>query len=216
MQIILADTQAALRAGTARVLMTQPEIHVAAQCADVEQLAGAIEGLPQSVVLFSSGLTAAPHPLLDRIQRADSRSVMILEGDGGVDEAVRERLDGWVPRSAAGQQLVACLRRAATGGGCSRRSVVKAMPLSDRACSGIVRRLTLKELQIVALLSEGCKNREIANKLGTKEEVVKTYLSSIYAKTGVSDRLELALFTVRHQLLSEVVEATRLALARSA
>jgi DNA-binding CsgD family transcriptional regulator len=58
-------------------------------------------------------------------------------------------------------------------------------------------------MQIVALIVQGCKNKDIANQLHTKEQVVKNYLRSIYDKTGVSDRLELALFTLHHRLLAE-------------
>jgi DNA-binding NarL/FixJ family response regulator len=64
-------------------------------------------------------------------------------------------------------------------------------------------RLTPKEIQIVALIAQGCKNRQIAEQLHTKEQVIKNYLRSIYDKTGVSDRLELALFTIHHRVLAE-------------
>ncbi len=64
-------------------------------------------------------------------------------------------------------------------------------------------RLTPKELQIVALIVQGCKNKDIAEQLGTKEQVIKNYLRSVYDKTGVSDRLELALFTIHHRILAE-------------
>jgi len=50
---------------------------------------------------------------------------------------------------------------------------------------------------------QGCKNREIGMRLGTTEQVIKNYLRSIYDKTGVSDRLELALFTIHHRMLAE-------------
>ncbi len=64
-------------------------------------------------------------------------------------------------------------------------------------------RLTPKEMKIVALIVQGCKNREIGVRLGTTEQVIKNYLRSIYDKTGVSDRLELALFTIHHRMLAE-------------
>jgi DNA-binding NarL/FixJ family response regulator len=54
----------------------------------------------------------------------------------------------------------------------------------------------------VALIGQGCKNREIALRLNTTEQVIKNYLRSIYDKTGVSDRLELALFTIHHRTLA--------------
>ncbi|MBW4038056.1 MAG: response regulator transcription factor [Acidobacteria bacterium] len=216
MQVILADDQAIFRAGIARILMTEPAIHLCAQCSTMEQLKESIASLPRSIVLFSAGISDALSPLLDLIQGVGSRAVMILEADASPEEAVRGRLDGAILRSIASQQLIECLYRVDAGGRFTQRALLKTMPLSDRACSNILRRLTPKELQVVALISEGCKNKEIATKLGTKEQVIKNYLRSIYGKIGVSDRLELALFTIRHQVLSEVVQATRLALARSA
>jgi DNA-binding NarL/FixJ family response regulator len=63
-------------------------------------------------------------------------------------------------------------------------------------------RLTPKEMKIVALIVQGCKNKEIALRLGTTEQVIKNYLRSVYDKTGVSDRLELALFTIHHRILA--------------
>jgi DNA-binding CsgD family transcriptional regulator len=58
-------------------------------------------------------------------------------------------------------------------------------------------------MRIVALIVQGCKNREIAIRLKTTEQVIKNYLRSIYDKTGVSDRLELALFTLHHRVLAQ-------------
>ena len=46
-----------------------------------------------------------------------------------------------------------------------------------------------------------------AVRLCTTEQVVKNYLRSIYDKTGVSDRLELALFTIHHRMLAEAAQA---------
>lgn len=216
MRIILADNQAIYCTGIVRVLMNEPEIHVVAQCTDLEQLQEAVESLHPSIVIFPSSISMDLHRLLDCIERVDSRAVMILEHDAMLDESVAKRLEGVVLRSVAGPQLVDCLYRVAAGERYMQRAAVNTMPVSDHAGAKAAKRLTPKELQIVALISEGCKNKDIANQLGTKEQVVKNYLRSIYGKTGVSDRLELALFTVHHHALAEVVESTRLALVRSA
>jgi DNA-binding NarL/FixJ family response regulator len=68
----------------------------------------------------------------------------------------------------------------------------------------VLDRLTPKETRIVALIVQGCKNREIALRLKTTEQVIKNYLRSIFDKTGVSDRLELALFTLHHRVLAKM------------
>jgi two-component system nitrate/nitrite response regulator NarL len=60
--------------------------------------------------------------------------------------------------------------------------------------------LTPRELEIVALVTEGCGNREIAGRLTISEETVKRHLTHIFDKVGMSTRLELALFALDHGL----------------
>lgn len=216
MQVILADNQAIYRTGMVRILSTEPAIEVVAQCGELTQLQQAVASMRRSIVVFPSSFAQEVHPLLDRIQQAGSRSVMIAEHDAVLDPAVAKRLQGVILRSVAAPQLVDCLHSVAAGERYVQRAVVRTMALPDHQGAKAVQRLTARELQIVALICEGCKNKEIANRLGTKEQVVKNYLRSIYVKAGVSDRLELALFTVHHHALAEVVEATRLALVRTA
>jgi DNA-binding NarL/FixJ family response regulator len=216
MHVILADNQAIFRAGIARVLLTEPGVEVVAQCTDLERLQEAIGSLRRSIVIFPSSMTNDLHALLGWIEQAGSRSVVILEHDATLDEAISLRVEGVVLRSVAGPQLVDCLHRVAAGERCVQRALVKTMPSPDRVGARVVQRLTPKEMQIVALISEGCKNKEIAARLGTREQVVKNYLRNIYDKTGVSDRLELALFTIHHRALAEAVEGVRTTLMRIA
>jgi DNA-binding NarL/FixJ family response regulator len=80
-------------------------------------------------------------------------------------------------------------------------------------------RLTLKEQQVATLVWEGLTNREIADRIGTSEQVVKNYLRSTFDKIGVWSRLELAMYVAAHggqnwiaelglQLPATVIEAT--------
>lgn len=61
--------------------------------------------------------------------------------------------------------------------------------------------LTPRELEVVGTIVEGCSNRDIAKQFGLSEETVKRHLSNIFDKTGVSTRLELALFAIAHHLV---------------
>jgi len=56
------------------------------------------------------------------------------------------------------------------------------------------RKLSRRQRRVVALVAQGLKNREIANKLGIGAHVVRNYISAIYDKIGVSNRVELALW----------------------
>ena len=62
--------------------------------------------------------------------------------------------------------------------------------------------LTPRELEVVGCIVEGCSNRDIAKQFSISEETVKRHLSNIFDKTGVSTRLELALFSIAHQLVA--------------
>jgi len=63
-------------------------------------------------------------------------------------------------------------------------------------------RLTKRERQIVILIGRGWTNRQIAHKLGTAERTVKNQLTTIYAKCGVSNRVQLALRAHRKKMLT--------------
>ncbi len=217
MQVILADNQAIYRTGIARVLLSDAATEVVAQCVELPELLERVRMMERSVVIFPSSFTEDIHGLLDRIEEAESRAVMILEQGSILDTTVAARLRGVVLRSVAAPQLIECLYSVAAGVRYTHRAMVKTMaPPQDTAGVKAAQRMTPRELQIVALVCEGLKNKQIALRLGTKEQVVKNYLRSIYSKAGVSDRLELALFTVHHHALAEVVEGARLALVRTA
>jgi DNA-binding NarL/FixJ family response regulator len=60
--------------------------------------------------------------------------------------------------------------------------------------------LSQREREIVALVAQGYKNKEIAEKMFISEQTVKNHLHNIFDKLGVSDRLELALYAIHKGL----------------
>ncbi len=61
-------------------------------------------------------------------------------------------------------------------------------------------RLSQREREIVALVAQGFKNKEMAEKMFISEQTVKNHLHNIFDKLGVSDRLELALYAIHNNL----------------
>ncbi len=202
-RLILADNQAIFRAGAARVLALEDDIRLIAQCDDTAKLSAAVEAHRGCIVLFASGLKQDLHAFLDRITVAGSRAILIAENNEEVPEAVSRLLHGIVYRSVAGNDLVDTVRRVTRGQRCVSAANVTPIQNPDSVGARVRDRLTPKEMQIVALIVQGCKNKDIALQLNTKEQVIKNYLRAIYDKTGVSDRLELALFTIHHKVLAE-------------
>jgi DNA-binding NarL/FixJ family response regulator len=64
-------------------------------------------------------------------------------------------------------------------------------------------RLTPRERQIIRALAAGATNREIAARLGLKEQTVKNRLSVLYWRLGVRNRLELVVQAKRHRLVDD-------------
>ena len=63
--------------------------------------------------------------------------------------------------------------------------------------------LTHREIEVIALVTEGCSNREIAARLKISEDTVKRHLTNAFDKVGMSTRLELALFALKHRLVGK-------------
>jgi DNA-binding NarL/FixJ family response regulator len=118
-----------------------------------------------------------------------------------------------VSREIDSEVFVDCLRKVAQGEPWLESHAVKWVleayrtqglrPQSGRAKA----QLTPKEALIVSCVTQGMKNKEIAIKVGTTEQVVKNYLRKVYDKLGVADRLELALYCLNSRVLQDAKQA---------
>jgi DNA-binding NarL/FixJ family response regulator len=203
-KLILADSQAIFRAGTAKVLAMDESLRIIAQCPDLERMYHAITTFPSSIVLFATSMRPELTRLSMLLDTMGSRGIVIAENGETASAYVQQGFRGVVFRSVTGNALVECVRRVAAGETWLPPQVMMPdSPEEDMVGTRVRDRLTPKEMRIVALIAQGCKNREIASRLKTTEQVIKNYLRSIYDKTGVSDRLELALFTIHHRVLAQ-------------
>ncbi len=122
-------------------------------------------------------------------------------------ELLRRGAHGIVSREVEPELLVDCLRKVSEGhpwlDSRGMQWVLEAYrsqgvrPTSQRPKV----QLTPKESLIVSCVTQGMKNKEIALRVGTTEQVVKNYLRKVYDKLGVADRLELALFCLHNRVL---------------
>jgi DNA-binding NarL/FixJ family response regulator len=203
-KVILADSQAIFRAGTAKVLAMDEDLRIIAQCTDLDRMHHAVTTFPGSIVLFAASLRPDLIRLRLLLENAGSRGIVIAENTDAASAYLQQGFRGVVFRNISGSALVECVRRVAAGDTWLPPQLMQPdSPEEDMVGTRVRDRLTPKEMRIVALIVQGCKNREIATRLKTTEQVIKNYLRSIYDKTGVSDRLELALFTIHHRVLAQ-------------
>jgi two-component system, NarL family, nitrate/nitrite response regulator NarL len=125
-----------------------------------------------------------------------------------VVRALRMGAYGVIPNETTIQRLFESIRCIMSGnywlGTDNVSDLVRALR-EDSATEAVPRQrrfgLTPREMEIITLVVAGYSNPEIAQKFSISEQTVKHHISNIFDKLGVSNRLELALFTVNHRLL---------------
>jgi DNA-binding NarL/FixJ family response regulator len=213
-RVILADGQAIYRVGIRKIFAVEDDIRVVAQAESVGQLLIAAARFPADVVLLESAICNNPAEVVSEIlKRQAEAKVIILTAEPGEEDTVdylRRGVRGIVQRTISPDLLVKCVRRVAGGETwLDNRGVNWLIDAYRSQARQLVSpppkaRLSEKELRIIAGVTKGMRNKEIASEIGTTEQVVKNYLRKVYDKLGVSDRLELALYCVHHELLKGV------------
>jgi DNA-binding NarL/FixJ family response regulator len=213
-KILIADSQAIYRVGIRKIFALEDDLRVVAQAESLGQTLAAASRFEPDVVLMESAISPNPAGAVAEVQkRVPNAKMIIISGESDEDDTVeylRRGVRGIIKRSVAPELLIKCVRKVAEGETWLDNQGVNwvieayrnqsAHPSSAKPKG----RLTDKELLIVACVTQGMKNKEIATEVGTTEQVVKNYLRKVYDKLGVSDRLELALYCIHHRLLQGV------------
>src|SRR5579872_4174018 len=209
LKIILADNQAIFRTGVAKVLAVEDDLRIVAQAENSENMMMALEKFHASVMIFGSDMQANLQEIVEAARRLKTKLVLIADTGQDSRHYLANGINGVIYRNVSGEALVQCVRKVNKGESWVQDThESKETAENDLVGARVRDRLTAKELKIVALIVQGYKNKEIAVQLGTTEQVIKTYLRNVYDKIGVSDRLELALFTIHHRILNEAAAAT--------
>jgi DNA-binding NarL/FixJ family response regulator len=209
LKLILGDNQAIFRAGIAKVLAVEDDMRIVAQAQSSEQMMMAITKFRASVLVCSAAFHPDIKQVLELAAQFQTRVLLIAENGQDAGKYLAMGCSGVVYRNVTGPSLVTAVRRIGRGETyCQDTSIARELADNDMVGARVRDRLTPKELRIVALIVQGYKNKEIANQLGTTEQVIKNYLRNVYDKIGVSDRLELALFTIHHRILAQAAAAT--------
>ena len=203
-KIILADNQAIFRTGTAKVLAMEDDLRIIAQCPDCPRLYVALTTFRGAIVIVASSMRPDWAQVIADARSAGSRLILVEENGEVPAATALTELHGLIYRNVSKTRLLETVRQVIRGEtSIDPVETTKDVEQEDLVGARVRDRLTPKEMKIVALIVQGFKNKEIGLRLGTTEQVIKNYLRSIYDKTGVSDRLELALFTIHHRTLAE-------------
>ena len=210
-RVILADSQAIYRVGLRKVFALEDDIRVVAQAETLQNLYAALQRFPADIVVLEGQLiTGIVDAIPELVRRAPHAKLIVQVAETDESKTVelyRRGVRGVVPRSISPDLLVKCVRKIAAGETWIDNQSVSWVIEAYRSQATVLvnprsrPRLSQKEVAIITCITRGMRNKEIAYQIGTTEQVIKNYLRKIYDKLGVSDRLELALYCLHHQLL---------------
>src|SRR5580704_9948567 len=215
-RIILADSQAIYRVGMRKVFALEDDIRVVAQAETLANLYAALHRFPTDVVFIEGALISGTVDAIPELVRRAPEAKIIVQvsesDESNTVELYRRGVRGVVPRSISPDLLIKCVRKIADGETwIDNQSISWVIEAYRSQASSLTNprvqpKLSKKELAIISCITRGMRNKEIAYQIGTTEQVIKNYLRKVYDKLGVSDRLELALYCLHHQLLKSYMQ----------
>ena len=215
-RIILADSEAIFRVGMARIFSVESDLDVVAQTDNLPQTLSVVAETPADVILFEAGLSATPAEAVSEVARRalpGAKLILVTQRTGEQEtvDYLRRGVRGILTRAVSPDLLVRCVRKVSAGETWLDKQGVNwvIQAYRSQALQGAAPkqqlRLSEKEMLIISGVTQGLKNKDIAREVGTTEQVVKNYLRKIYDKLQVTDRLELALYSMHHRLLDGYV-----------
>ncbi len=213
-RVIVADAQTIYRVGIRKIFAVEDDLRVVAQAESLAQVLAAAAKATADVLLLESAITEnLAETISELLKRQPGLKIVVISAELAEENTVeylRRGARGIISRAISPDLLVKCVRRVAQGETWLDNKGVNWLIDAYRTQAGQLLsstskpRLSDKERMVIAGVTQGLRNKEIAAEIGTTEQVVKNYLRKIYDKLGVSDRLELALYCVHNQLLDGI------------
>jgi DNA-binding NarL/FixJ family response regulator len=218
-RIVVADDHPIFRDGLCKLLALEEDFQVVAQAQDGRQVLDVLQQQEPDILLLDLKMPGLDGlATLQRIQAARGKTrVIVLTASDDKNEfvqAMKLGTSGIVLKQTATDMLIKSIRKVHAGeiwlDSHTTAAVIRQFVANEdappMAAPPSVSRererspLSQREREIVALVAQGFKNKEMAEKMFISEQTVKNHLHNIFDKLGVSDRLELALYAIHNNL----------------
>jgi len=213
-RVLIADDHPVVRIGLRNMLQADPNIKLVAEAKDGVEALHMVRTLHPDILLLDLAMPKMPGlEALRELTGDDGGQTRTIVLTGQIEkrqilEALQLGARGVVLKDAVVAHLSACIRAVMQGQywleGRPVTNLVQVLRDLTAQTAPPPRKtfgLTARELEVVALITEGSTNKHIAETFGISEETVKRHLTNIFNKIGVGNRLELALFALNHNLL---------------
>lgn len=208
-KVVVADDHPVVRIGVRNILAAVPEFQIAGECSDGDAALRMVRSVQPDLLILDLAMPKMSGIEVLRALRTTNPTLKTLVLAATVDrrqtlEILQLGARGILLKDVVAERLGTACRAVISGrywlGDSTVTDIVQAMadPGGLQLPDPNGTTLTARQLQIVKAVVEGRSNKDIAEKLAISEETVKRHLTIIFDKTGMSSRLELAMFAVKH------------------
>jgi NarL family two-component system response regulator LiaR len=208
-RVLIVDDHAVVRGGLRTFLELQDEIEVVGEAEDGDGAVAAAERLRPDVVLLDLVMPRGGGLIAIRQIRERSAATRVIVLTSFLDDdklfpAVRAGAAGYLLKDVQPDELVTAIRRVAAGEALLHPAAAARL-MAELAADGerkdVRALLTKREREVLELVARGMPNKLIARELGISQKTVKTHMSNVLAKLGLTDRTQAALYAVREGLV---------------
>lgn len=205
-RIMLVDDHDMVRKGLSSYLVTEPDFEIVGEASSGNDAVAKVKELNPDVILMDlimengNGIEATGKIMAEN----NGMKIIILTSfydDEQVFPAIEAGAFSYLLKTASADQITSTIRKAVAGESVIESRVAQKMMTRFRGKEKELHEdLTRRELEVLVLIGEGKTNQEIADELFIGIKTVKTHVSNILSKLGVSDRTQAAIYANRHNL----------------
>jgi len=217
-RIVIADDHPIFRDGLRRLLSQEKDFEVVGEARDGEETLEAVREKQPDILLLDLRMPVRDGlSVLQRLKHMPTQTKVIVltasEDKNEFVQAMKHGCSGIVLKQTTTELLYKSIRKVHAGeiwlDSYTTAAVMRQFAAPSRAPVGFDRGarertpLSQREREIVALVAQGFKNKEIAERMFISEQTVKNHLHNVFDKLGVADRLELALYAIHKGIYTE-------------
>jgi DNA-binding NarL/FixJ family response regulator len=203
--ILIADDHAVVRQGLKMFLETDSDLRVVGEAENGEDTVQLVGELQPDIVLMDlimPGMDGISATSRIRRQYPDVEVIALTSvlDDGSIFGAIRAGAIGYLLKDTKADRLISAVKSAVAGQVQLSPQVAERL-MREIDLPDVIEPLTERETDVLRMLALGCSNKEIARDLNIGEKTVKTHVSSILSKLGVTSRTQAVIYALRTGLI---------------
>lgn len=210
--VMVVDDHDLIREGLNRIISFEDDLIISGQFRNGEELLNNIKDNYPDVILLDINMPVRNGLDTLKILKSLNSNIKIVmltvENDKKtIMESIDIGADAYILKESAGSEIVTAIRNVYLGEKYIDKSLIKAMFLDFKNDSiwrnkeiEALNLLTNRELNILYEISRGLKNKEIAEKLFLSEKTIKNYVTSIFKKIEVEDRVQATIYAIKNNI----------------